>query len=107
MARMDQPETYAECRTFERVAKGYARLGLCDVCAAQASYGHQHGFRAVLPPCQLCLETVETFDYHAPNGWRKASKEHLRRPTGWSSTTDDTQARTMARDDLTRIESAA
>lgn len=98
MARMDQPETYAECRAFERVAKSYARLGLCDTCAAQASYGHQHGFSAVNPPCPLCASTVTTFDYSAPNGWRKASKARLRRPTMWSSGPDDAKASAHASD---------
>jgi hypothetical protein len=57
MARMDRPETVSEYLEFERVRNGYERNGLCDLCAVQASYGHQHGFRVVLSPCRLtCID---------------------------------------------------
>lgn len=71
-------ETPRDVETFYRVKKGYLGLGLCDYCAAQASYGHAHGFAVVEPPRPGCIEIVETFDFAAPNGWRKASRERLR-----------------------------
>lgn len=85
MARMDKPETRSEYLEFERVRNGYERNGLCDVCAAQASYGHQHGFAVVMPPCPLCASVVRTFDFPAPNNWRKASRTRLRRRPVWAS----------------------
>jgi hypothetical protein len=87
MARMDKPETRSEYLEFERVRNGYERNGLCDLCAAQASYGHQHGFAVVMPPCPLCLSVVHTFDFPAPNRWRKASRTRLRRGPVWASET--------------------
>lgn len=85
MARMDKPETKSEYLEFERVRNGYQRNGLCDACAAQASYGHQHGFAVVMPPCPRCLSVVNTFEFSAPNKWRKASRTRLRRGPMWAS----------------------
>ena len=85
MARMDRPETRSEYLEFERVRNGYERIGLCDVCAVQASYGHQHGFAVVMPPCSLCASIVRTFEFPAPNRWRKASRTRLRRGPVWAS----------------------
>lgn len=107
MARMDRPETVSEYLQFERVRDGYERNGLCDVCAAQASYGHQHGFRVVLRPCTLCVPVVKTFEYDAPNGWRRASRSRLRRPRMWASLTSPQAESVIARAHLDDVEAAA
>lgn len=107
MARMDRPETVSEYLEFERVRNGYERNGLCDVCAAQASYGHQHGFRVVLSPCTLCVAVVETFEYNAPNGWRKASRRRLRRPQMWASPTNSLAGHAQPCAQLNDVEAAA
>lgn len=70
-------ETLNDVETWQRVKRGYVGLGLCDYCAAQAAYGHAHGFAAVEPPRPVCAEIVQEFDFQAPNGWRKASRERL------------------------------
>lgn len=72
------PETPGQARAWEEIKRQYLRLGLCHYCAAQAAYGHAHGFAWVERPRPGCLPVVATFEYEAPNGWRKASRERLR-----------------------------
>ena len=65
------PETLRQARRFDERATQYRRALGCDPCAAQAAYGHQHGFADVHRPCTACQPIVGTFPVPAVNGWRK------------------------------------
>jgi hypothetical protein len=71
--RETQPETMAQARAYTRKKKRYRRLGLCDVCASQAAWGHQCGFNKIHDPCERCLPIVAQFPDAGPRGskWRK------------------------------------
>jgi hypothetical protein len=67
---MKAPERIGQARTFDVRASQYRRAGLCDMCAAQAGYGHQLSFTKVRPPCRDCISLVQLFRREAMNGWR-------------------------------------
>lgn len=79
------PETPGQAASWEQIKGQYLTTGLCSRCAAQAAYGHAHGFAVIEPPCSDCLSIVATFEYGAPNGWRKASRDRLRAASTRSS----------------------
>lgn len=85
---MSGPETPGQVAAWEQVKSRYLRLGLCHYCAAQAAYGHACGFATVEPPRPGCLPVIQGFEFDAPNGWRKASKERLRSRSDLSSRSD-------------------
>ena len=67
-----RPETMNEARNFTRYKNVYSDHGLCHLCASQAAYGHQHGFKQVHPPCDDCYDLVLTFPHATPAmAWRK------------------------------------
>lgn len=68
-ATLTRPETPNEARHFTIRRNTYALMGLCDVCAAQASYAHAHGASLVEPPCPDCTHTVASFPNPKGNGW--------------------------------------
>lgn len=70
MSTLTRPETQREAVAFGTRRNRYAGAGLCDVCAAQAAYGHAHGSRAVQAPCTRCAVVVSTFPSPKRNGWR-------------------------------------
>ena len=63
-------ETPGQAHAFQGRLNRYRIAGLCDACAAQAAYGHLHGFSQVHPPCKLCRSIVSEFPKVKPNGWR-------------------------------------
>ena len=68
--KVRQCETDGEARSFQRYVHRYLTRGLCHRCAAQAAYGHQHGFNSVHAPCAGCRDLVSTLPVAKPNGWR-------------------------------------
>ncbi|BCW72415.1 hypothetical protein NicSoilB8_34590 [Arthrobacter sp. NicSoilB8] len=78
----DPPETLRQARIFDSTKRHYERLGLCRVCAAQASFGHQRGFSQINPPCHECQPKVDDFPTDKPGLWRSYSP---RRGAGFSS----------------------
>lgn len=50
----EKPETPRQARNWETVKRRYLDAGLCLKCSSQAAYGHQHGFAAIRPPCEVC-----------------------------------------------------
>lgn len=49
------PETLRQAQTWDAVKVRYLRAGFCEVCAAQAAWGHQLGFSHVNNPCHGCI----------------------------------------------------
>lgn len=72
----DPVETLWQAKTFDTTKRHYERLGLCRVCAAQASFGHQQGlgFSQIKPPCHKCQPIVDTFPVDKPGLWRSCSR---------------------------------
>jgi hypothetical protein len=69
------PESRRQAIRWQRHKGRYlATLG-CHTCAAQAAYGHQHGFSVIHPPCDSCRTKVATLPVPAVNGWRKLRDE--------------------------------
>lgn len=68
-----RPETLRQAQTWDKNKRHYLALGLCSVCAAQASWGHQQGFREIKPPCAGCLHVVMGFPVNEPGEWRSDS----------------------------------
>lgn len=67
-------ETIRQARAFDAMKRHYERLGLCRVCAAQASWGHQLGFsRLAKQPCHECQAIIDTFPVARPGRWRSSS----------------------------------
>lgn len=66
-------ETPTAAASWERRKARYLRAGICHGCAAQAAYGHAHGFAQVHPPCGSCRPVVATLPVPAANGWRKTA----------------------------------
>lgn len=85
---LNTPETPGQERSWAEFKNQYLRLGLCHRCAAQAAYGHAHGFAVVEPPCPDCLPVIQGFEFERANDWRKASKERLRGGSMSSSAVD-------------------
>jgi hypothetical protein len=72
-AKANEPETLGQARTWDRKYVRYQLAGLCDVCAAQAAYGHAEGFQKIHDPCAVCQPLVNLFPTAGPKGskWRK------------------------------------
>lgn len=66
-----RPETMSQAVTWQRAKRRYVAAGVCDVCAAQAAWGHQCGFSSIKPPCPVCAGLVATFPTRAVGPWRK------------------------------------
>lgn len=66
----DKPETVWQAQTFEKYKNRYVIAGVCHYCAAQAAFGHQHGFGQVEPPRSCCAEVVAGLPVEKSNGWR-------------------------------------
>jgi hypothetical protein len=71
---INRPETLQQAREWQTTRVAYLNLGLCQLGAARAGYGHQLGFALLEPPCSACLPAVRGFDLDAGGGWRKASR---------------------------------
>ena len=69
----DPPETTEQAEEFDRRKSAYVRAGLCHLCAATASFGHQLGWhRAQYAPCRWCAPIVATFPQETAHAaWRK------------------------------------
>lgn len=80
MSTLTEPESVRQAQRHESVTNSYRLAGLCVRCAAQAAYGHQHGFSTVRRPCTACRSVVERFPVGKPNGWRALPSE-----TGFAS----------------------
>jgi hypothetical protein len=52
------PETIYQAQKWDKNKSLYLRAGFCEVCAAQATWGHQLGFSHVKPPCASCTGRV-------------------------------------------------
>jgi hypothetical protein len=66
-----QAETLRQAQTFETYKGHYVAAGLCFYCAAQAAYGHQHGFPVVEQPRHReCAEVILTLPVPQVNRWR-------------------------------------
>lgn len=77
-ATINQTETPAQAQRFDTVRKHYDSLGLCPSCAAQAAYGHQHGFSVAKSPCQECWQIIARFPRQEANGWRSLEWQKYR-----------------------------
>lgn len=76
--KVSRPESLEQARTFTKYRNVYSSKGLCDHCAAQAAYGHQHGFHQVHPPCEDCYDLVLTFPHRtSAQAWRKHDMRSL------------------------------
>lgn len=75
-------ETMEQAPTWENTRNGYAALGLCDKCAAQAAWGHQQhagGWNSLHPPCVACAPIVAGFESPTTDAaWRKNRRAALR-----------------------------
>ena len=81
-ASLVEAETFDQAQTFETIKNKYLGDGLCFRCAAQAAYGHQHGFTMVHPPCAKCLPVVARFPVPVSNTkWHRWPRGG-RRPKG-------------------------
>ena len=80
---LNQPETLAQARRFQSWCGRYRAAGLCNMCAAQAAYGHAHGWRVIEPPCPRCLPVLATFprSVRGSVAWRSLDPTH---PPGFS-----------------------
>jgi hypothetical protein len=69
----NEPETLGQARVWQRKCERYRIVGLCDVCCAQAAYGHACGFQKIKDPCLVCQPIVSNFPTPGPRGskWRK------------------------------------
>lgn len=65
-----KPETVRQARTFDTYANRYQSVGLCDYCAAQAAFGHQHGFSVVEPVGDCCIAIVSRLPKSEHCCWR-------------------------------------
>lgn len=68
-----EPETIGQARVWTRKMRRYQIAGLCDVCAAQAAWGHAVGFGKINDPCPVCQPIVNALPNPGPKGskWRK------------------------------------
>lgn len=73
MKHQDTPETQRQAERWDEVKAHYLRQGLCGPCAAQAAYGHQLGWRRVLPPCDVCFPIVVRFPGKGAGDWRSST----------------------------------
>jgi hypothetical protein len=73
LGKTERPETIGEAIAWDRRRDADARAGLCDTCAALASWGHALGWtRVSTPPCGPCHATVAAFpEATAHPYWRK------------------------------------
>ena len=88
MNKSKQPETLTQAHRFTKYAARYRAAGLCPRCAAQAAYGHQHGWVAVHAPCTVCAVAVAALPHVQPNNWRSLPVTRSigrGRPTGTST----------------------
>lgn len=71
-----RPETLRQAQTWDTTKNKYVDLGLCDVCAAQAAWGHQVGFTLSHPPCTTCALVVAMLPVSAgvDSLWRRIQK---------------------------------
>lgn len=76
MRKLSRPETLSQAAEWERTKGRYVALGLCEVCGAQAAWGHQKGaggWSAVNPPCDRCALVVAALPVETTNAvWRKS-----------------------------------
>ena len=70
-----EPETVTQAKVWDRKRKRYLIAGLCNVCAAQAAWGHALGFGKdrIKEPCNACQPIVDGLPDAGPRGskWRK------------------------------------
>jgi hypothetical protein len=65
------PETKRQAQRWDANVKAYKAKGLCGACAGQAAYGHQLGFDAIAPPCEICRPIVDrSTGERLGKGWR-------------------------------------
>jgi hypothetical protein len=71
-------ETIQQAQSWENVKNGYLACGLCDKCAAQAAWGHQHhagSWTQLHPPCGGCIPIVAGFPLATTSPvWRKTTR---------------------------------
>jgi hypothetical protein len=69
------PETKRQAIRWDVIKRRYTDVGLCDRCAAQASWGHQDnagGWDDLPKPCESCMPIVRDFPTPTTNPlWRK------------------------------------
>ena len=70
--KADRPETLRQAKTWTTNKNRYLKLGLCQHCASQASWGHSIGFSRSLQPCDQCAPVIASFAIARSNGWRSA-----------------------------------
>ena len=59
-----------QAQVWQRMKSLYLRLRLCEVCAAQAAWGHQNGFSTIHPPCEDCQPIVNKLPIWKPGPWK-------------------------------------
>lgn len=55
---------------WDQVKAQYVNHGLCSLCAAQAAWGHQDGFRRIMPPCDECFSIIVRLPGKGAGDWR-------------------------------------
>lgn len=68
---LTEPERPRQVRRWQVWEGRYHAVLGCHRCAAQAGYGHAHGFSVIHPPCDSCRAKVAALPVPAVNGWRK------------------------------------
>lgn len=77
-----KPETVGQAQLFETYKNRYVDVGLCHYCAAQAAYGHQHGFSNVEYAADWCCgPVIARLPNEEVNGWRSMDVHAYRTAT--------------------------
>lgn len=102
--KIQRNETKSECNEWGATKSHYLKHGLCQRGAAQAAYGHQHGFSQIEPPCEECRAVASRFPVEKlSQDWR--SKPYRDGRTGFSIASKPSRAR-GDREDRTRAQMA-
>ena len=63
--------TRRQGQRWDAHVEAYKAKGLCAACAGQAAYGHEFGFDAIAPPCEICRPLVNaSTGERLGKGWR-------------------------------------
>jgi len=79
LKKLHQTETLDQAELFTTNRNLFSRLGFCDMCAAQAAYGRQLGWKQVAPPCAKCIASVDEISLNEIGArWRKIFEDSER-----------------------------
>jgi hypothetical protein len=85
LTRAERPEELGQALAWDRRRDAYAyRAGLCDRCAASASWGHALGWtRVPHAPCEQCAPIVATFPEETSHpSWRAYTRGRVSARSG-------------------------